>query len=68
MYSASSIFYTYPYILLHIHHITGAVISVLSLEEDANAFGIESSDKTRRYFRSTTPSICEEWVRYTSST
>jgi hypothetical protein len=46
----------------------GAIISTRILEEDANAFQIESTDKTKRFFRSTSPVMCEEWVSAIKST
>lgn len=45
-----------------------AVLSVRILEEDANAFQIESVDQAKRLFRTTSPLVCEEWVSAIKST
>lgn len=45
-----------------------AVLSVRILEEDGNAFQVESVDQAKRLFRSASPIMCEEWVSAIKST
>jgi len=45
-----------------------AILSVRILEEDANAFQVESVDQAKRLFRSASPIMCEEWVSAIKST
>ena len=39
-----------------------SVLSVRVIDEDSTCFELQSTDHVKRYFRGTSPLVCEEWV------